>query len=102
MRLRAHVPAPVYSRLAFSPRRAYTPPARRRAAPGTTRFTGTKETNVARVTIEDGIIKIAELDIMDPKTAAVLAGYPEARWAEMTRRAVKIGLGVLKGGAQQD
>ena len=53
---------------------------------------------VAEVKIEDGIIKILELDIQDPKTAKVLAAYPETRWCEMTRRALKIGLGYLKGG----
>lgn len=55
---------------------------------------------VADVKIEDGIIKVRELDIQDPKAAAVLQQYPEARWAEVTRRALKIGLGYLKGGAQ--
>lgn len=55
---------------------------------------------MAKVTIQDGIIKIVELDIQDPKATAVLAEYPEVRWAEITRRAVKIGLGYLKGGAQ--
>lgn len=55
---------------------------------------------VADVQIEDGIIKIANLDIQDPKTAAVLAEYPQVRWAEITRRALKIGLGYLKGGGK--
>ena len=55
---------------------------------------------VADVKIEDGIIKVRELDVQDPKAAAVLQEYPEARWAEVTRRALKIGLGYLKGGAQ--
>lgn len=55
---------------------------------------------MAEVKIEDGIIKIVELDIQDPRAAAVLADYPESRWAEITRRAIKIGLGVLKGGAR--
>jgi hypothetical protein len=55
---------------------------------------------VAEVTIEDGIIRVKELDIQDGKAAKVLAEYPEARWAEITRRALKIGLGYLKGGAQ--
>ena len=36
----------------------------------------------------------------DPKAAAVLAEYPQVRWAEITRRALKIGLGYLKGGAK--
>jgi len=55
---------------------------------------------VAEVKIQDGIIKVIELDVQDPRAAAVLAEYPEARWAEVTRRAIKIGLGYLKGGAQ--
>lgn len=55
---------------------------------------------VADVQIEDGIIKITNLDIQDPKTAAVLAEYPQVRWAEITRRALKIGLGYLKGGGK--
>ena len=54
---------------------------------------------MADVKIEDGIIKVRDLEIQDPKIAAVLAEYPEARWAEIMRRAVKIGLGYLKGGA---
>ena len=49
---------------------------------------------------QDGIIKVMELEIQDPKAAAVLAEYPEVRWAEITRRAFKIGLGYLKGGAR--
>ena len=55
---------------------------------------------VADVTIEDGIIRVKDLDIQDGKAAKALAEYPEAKWAEITRRAVKIGLGVLKGGAE--
>ena len=55
---------------------------------------------MAQVTIEDGIIRVLELDIQDPKAAAVLAEYPEARWPELTRRAIKIGLGYLKGGGR--
>lgn len=55
---------------------------------------------VADVTIEDGIIRVKELDIQDGKAAKALAEYPEAKWAEITRRAVKIGLGFLKGGAE--
>jgi hypothetical protein len=50
------------------------------------------------ITIEDGIVYIANLYLQDPKAAAILAEYPEARWAEMTRRALKIGLSYLKGG----
>jgi hypothetical protein len=57
-----------------------------------------KRTTVAQVSIQDGIIKITELEIQDPKAAAVLSEYPEVRWAEITRRALKIGLGYLKGG----
>ena len=53
---------------------------------------------VADVQIDDGIIKIQSLEVQDPKAAAVLAEYPQARWAEITRKAVKIGLGYLKGG----
>jgi hypothetical protein len=55
---------------------------------------------MADVKIQDGIIKILELEVQDPKAAAVLAEYPEARWPEITRRALKIGLGYLKGGAK--
>ena len=55
---------------------------------------------MADIQIEDGIIKITNLDIQDPKAAAILAAYPQTRWAEITRRAVKIGLGYLKGGEQ--
>jgi hypothetical protein len=58
-----------------------------------------KERVVADVKIDDGIIKVRDLEIQDPKVAAVLAEYPEARWAEIMRRAIKIGLGYLKGGA---
>ena len=54
---------------------------------------------VADVKIEDGIIRIKELDIQDMKAAKVLAEYPETRWPEITRRALKIGLGYLQGGA---
>ena len=55
---------------------------------------------MADIQIEDGIVTITKLDIQDPKAAAILAAYPPARWAEITRRAVKIGLGYLKGGEQ--
>ena len=55
---------------------------------------------MAEVKIQDGIIKVINLDVQDPKAAAVLADYPEGRWAEITRRALKIGLGYLKCGAQ--
>jgi hypothetical protein len=55
---------------------------------------------MADVQIEDGIIRVVQLDIQDPKAAAVLAEYPQERWAEITRRAMKIGLGYLKGGGK--
>lgn len=55
---------------------------------------------MADVKIQDGVIKVIDLEIQDPRAAAVLAEYPETRWAEVTRRAIKIGLGYLKGGAQ--
>jgi hypothetical protein len=53
---------------------------------------------VAEIQIDDGIIKILSLEVQDPKAAAVLAEYPQTRWAEITRKALKIGLGYLKGG----
>jgi hypothetical protein len=56
--------------------------------------------SVADIQVDDGIIKILNLQIQDPKAAAILAAYPQTRWAEITRRAVKIGLGFLKGGEQ--
>jgi hypothetical protein len=56
--------------------------------------------HMADVQIEDGIIKVVQLDIQDPKAAAVLAEYPQVRWPEITRRAMKIGLGYLKGGGK--
>jgi hypothetical protein len=52
------------------------------------------------IKIEDGIIYISTLYLQDPKAAAILAEYPQARWTEMTRRALKIGLNYLKGGAE--
>ena len=55
---------------------------------------------MAEIKILDGVIKVMELEIQDSKAAAVLAEYPEVRWAEVTRRALKIGLGYLRGGAQ--
>jgi hypothetical protein len=54
---------------------------------------------VAEIQIDDGIIKILSLEVQDPKAAAVLAEYPQPRWAEITRKALKIGLGYLKGGS---
>jgi hypothetical protein len=59
-----------------------------------------RRTHVADVQIQDGIIHILELDIQDPKAAAALAEYPQTRWAEITRRALKIGLGYMKGGGR--
>ncbi len=53
---------------------------------------------MADIQIDDGILRIRNLDIQDPATAAILSAYPQTRWAEITRRAVKIGLGYLKGG----
>lgn len=55
---------------------------------------------MAEVKIDDGIIKVSELDVQDPRAAKILAEYPENRWSEVTRRAIKIGLGYLQGGAQ--
>jgi hypothetical protein len=54
--------------------------------------------SVADIQIDEGIIRILNLEIQDPKATAILSAYPQARWAEITRRAVKIGLGYLKGG----
>jgi hypothetical protein len=59
-----------------------------------------KEAHVAEIQIEEDIIRIIALDVQDHKAAASLAEYPQARWAEITRRAVKIGLGYLKGGGR--
>ena len=56
---------------------------------------------MADVQIDDGIIKILSLEVQDPKAAAILAEYPQVRWAELTRKAVKIGLGYLKGGERE-
>ncbi|MDH4084351.1 MAG: hypothetical protein OEV99_16075 [Nitrospira sp.] len=53
---------------------------------------------MADIQIDDGILRIRNLDIQDPTTTAILSAYPQTRWAEITRRAVKIGLGYLKGG----
>ncbi|MGE0642331.1 MAG: hypothetical protein AB7P24_01545 [Nitrospira sp.] len=53
---------------------------------------------MADIHIENGILRIQQLDIQDPTAAAILSAYPQTRWAEITRRAVKIGLGYLKGG----
>jgi hypothetical protein len=58
------------------------------------------EAIMADVKVQDGIISVKDLQIQDPRAVAVLMEYPEARWAEITRRALKIGLGYLKGGAQ--
>ena len=51
------------------------------------------------IRIEDGIVYITGLYLQDPHAAAILAEYPENQWPEMTRRALKIGLNYLKGGA---
>lgn len=51
------------------------------------------------VRIEDGIVYVANLYLQDPKAAAILAEYPENRWPEVVRRALKIGLNYMKGGA---
>ena len=53
---------------------------------------------MADIHVNDGVIRIENLEIQDPKAAAVLAAYPQIRWAEITRRALKIGLGYLQGG----
>lgn len=53
---------------------------------------------MADIQIDDGIITITDLHIQDSKAAAILAAYPPDLRAEITRRAVKIGLGYLKGG----
>ena len=53
---------------------------------------------MADIQINDGIIKIVNMEVQDPKAAAILAEYPQVRWPEITRKAVKIGLGYLKGG----
>ncbi|MDD9819976.1 MAG: hypothetical protein OXR07_03755 [Nitrospira sp.] len=55
---------------------------------------------MAEVKIEEGVLKVVELDIQDPKVIKILEEYPPNRWCEITRRAVKIGLGYLQGGAQ--
>jgi len=55
---------------------------------------------MADVQIQDGIIRVTELEVQDPKAAAVLAEFPQTRWPEITRRAIKIGLGYLKGGGK--
>ena len=52
------------------------------------------------VRIEEGIVYITNLYLQDPKAAAILAEYPENRWPETIRRALKIGLNYLKGGAE--
>ena len=55
----------------------------------------------SEIKVEDGIIYVSTLYLQDPKAAAILAAYPQARWSEMTRRALKIGLSYLKGGADE-
>ncbi len=54
--------------------------------------------SVADIQVNDGIIRIMNLEIQDSKVAAALSAYPQVRWAEITRRAIKIGLGYLQGG----
>lgn len=56
---------------------------------------------MAEIHIDNGIITIVNLDVQDTKAAAILAAYPAERRAEITRRAIKIGLGYLKGGEQE-
>ena len=51
------------------------------------------------IKIEDGIVYITNLYLQDSQAAAILAEYPESQWPEMTRRALKIGLNYMKGGA---
>jgi hypothetical protein len=51
------------------------------------------------VRIEDGIVYVTSLYLQDPQAAAILAEYPETRWPEVIRRALKIGLNYMKGGA---
>ncbi len=53
----------------------------------------------SEIQVQDGIIYISALYLQDPKAAAILSEYPQARWSEMTRRALKIGLSYLKGGS---
>jgi len=65
------------------------------------RYPSRKGGFVADIQIDDGIIRINNLDVQDPKAAAALAEYPQVRWAEITRRALKIGLGYLKGGGRE-
>jgi len=52
------------------------------------------------IKIEDGVMYIKDFYLQDPQAAAILATYPEAKWPEMTRRALKIGLHYLKAGAE--
>ena len=51
------------------------------------------------VRIEDGIVYVTNLYLQDPQAAAILAEYPDTRWPEVIRRALKIGLNYMKGGA---
>jgi hypothetical protein len=51
---------------------------------------------MAEVKVEGEVIIVKELEVQDPNAAAVLKAYPEALRAEITRRALKIGLGYLK------
>ncbi len=53
---------------------------------------------MADIQVDDGIIRIRDLNIQDHRAVEILAAYPPVHWAEITRRALKIGLGYLKGG----
>jgi len=51
------------------------------------------------IRIEEGILYITNLYLQDAQAAAILTEYPENRWPETIRRALKIGLTYMKGGA---
>ena len=51
------------------------------------------------VRVEDGIVYVTNLYLQDPQAAVILTEYPEHRWPEVIRRALKIGLNYMKGGA---
>ena len=57
-----------------------------------------KGSAMADIHIDSGIISITSLNVQDVKAADILAAYPPERRAEIMRRAIKIGLGYLKGG----
>jgi hypothetical protein len=50
------------------------------------------------VRIEDGIVYVTNLYLQDSQAATILAEYPETRWPEVIRRALKIGLNYMKSG----